>query len=140
MNYLLDTNACITLINGSSDPLRKRFSRSVSAGDQLFVSSVAMFELWYGIFKSSRPQFNTERLEAFLEGPIALLSFDEDDARTAGSVHAALKQRGKPIGSYDVLLAGQAINRKLTLVTANTSEFSRVKKLVWQDWSKGAYA
>jgi tRNA(fMet)-specific endonuclease VapC len=69
-----------------------------------------------------------------------LLSFDEDDARTAGSVHAALKQRGKPIGSYDVLLAGQAINRKLTLVTANTSEFSRVKELVWQDWSKGAYA
>ncbi len=140
MNYLLDTSACITLINGSSDPLRKRFSRSVSAGDQLFVSSVATFELWYGIFKSSRPQFNTERLEAFLEGPIALLAFDEDDARAAGSIHAALKQRGKTIGGYDVLLAGQAINRKLTLVTANTSEFSRVTGLVWQDWSKGAYA
>ncbi len=136
MNYLLDTNACIVLINGSSDPVRKRFDRAVTTGNQLFVSTIAMFELWYGVFKSSRIQFNTNRLETFLEGPITLLPFTEDDARVAGSVRAALKISGKPIGSYDVLLAGQAIHRKLALVTANVSEFSRVKELVWQDWVK----
>ena len=136
MNYLLDTNTCIVLINGSSDPVRKRFDRTVTAGNQLFVSTIAMFELWYGVFKSSRIQFNTNRLETFLEGPITLLPFTEGDARIAGSVRAALKIGGKPIGSYDVLLAGQAIHRKLALVTANVSEFSRVKELVWQDWAK----
>ena len=136
MNYLLDTNTCIALINGSSDGVRKRFDRTVAAGNQLFVSSIAMFELWFGVFKSSRAQFNTTRLEAFLEGPITLLAFTEDDARAAGSVRATLKLSGKPIGSYDVLLAGQAIHRKLTLVTANVSEFTRVKGLAWQDWAK----
>jgi tRNA(fMet)-specific endonuclease VapC len=136
MNYLLDTNACIVLINGSSDAFRKRFDHALSAGDQLFVSSVPMFELWYGVFKSGRLQFNSERLEAFLEGPITLLPFDEDDARAAGSIRALLRQRGKPIGAYDVLLAGQAVHRKLILVTANISEFSRVKDLACQDWSK----
>ena len=69
-------------------------------------------------------------------GPILLLPFDEEDARIAGSVRAALETSGKPIGAYDVLIAGQALKRQLTLVTANVSEFSRVKGLVWQDWAK----
>lgn len=136
MRYLLDTNVCIILINGTSQVSRKRFNRAVAAGDQIFVSSIAMFELWYGVFNSSRAQFNSSRLAAFLEGPIGLLDFDEDDARAAGLIRAALKQKGCPMGSYDVLLAGQAVQRSLTLVTANISEFSRVEELVCQDWGK----
>ncbi len=43
---------------------------------------------------------------------------------------------GKPIGAYDLLIAGQALRHKLTLVTANAKEFGRVKGLVWEDWAK----
>jgi tRNA(fMet)-specific endonuclease VapC len=43
---------------------------------------------------------------------------------------------GSAIGTYDVLIAGQALNRKLTLVTANVKEFGRVKGLDWEDWGK----
>jgi tRNA(fMet)-specific endonuclease VapC len=64
-----------------------------------------------------------------------MLAFEEDDARTAGDLRAGLERVGIPIDVYDLLLAGQALNRKLTLVTANVSEFSRVKNLSWQDWS-----
>ena len=95
-----------------------------------------MFELWYGVFKSSRVRLNSDRLEAFLEAPVGILCFDDDDARAAGLINAELKASGMPIGSYDVLMAGQAIQKNLTLVTANISEFSRVKKLTWQDWSR----
>ncbi len=94
------------------------------------------FELWYGVSKSSREELNTQRLATFLAGPIILLPFEHEDASSAGSVRAALEVSGKPIGAYDVLLAGQALQRQLTLVTANVSEFSRVKGLVWQDWAK----
>jgi tRNA(fMet)-specific endonuclease VapC len=135
VNFLLDTNACIALINGEPASLRKKFDRVTAAGDQVFVSSLAMFELWYGVFKSSREEFNTNRLKAFLTGSITLLAFDDEDAKVAGSVRAALERGGKQIGGYDVLFAGQAIRRDLTLVTANVSEFSRVKKLEWQDWA-----
>jgi tRNA(fMet)-specific endonuclease VapC len=135
VSYLLDTNACIVLINGTSDVLRGKFDRVATAGDRLYISSLVMFELWYGVYKSSRAEFNSQRLNTFLKGPITLLEFDENDARSAASVRAVLKRKGKPIGSYDVLLAGQAICRRLTLVTANVSEFSRVKELVWQDWA-----
>lgn len=128
MNYLLDTNACIALINGKPASVRARF-RKVDTGANIFVPSIVSFELWYGIAKSSLKEPNTKRLEAFFAGPIAVLPFDQDDARMAGSVRAALEISGKSIGAYDLLIASQALRHKLTLVTANVSEFARVKEL-----------
>lgn len=134
MNYLLDTNACIALINGSPAPVRTKLQKA--AGDRIFVSSIAVFELWYGVAKSTRQDFNRKRLETFLAGPVIVLPFEDDDGLVAGSIRASLEASGKPIGAYDVLMAGQALRHQLTLVTANVSEFSRVKGLAWQDWAK----
>jgi tRNA(fMet)-specific endonuclease VapC len=136
VNFLLDTNICIAIMNDSSRSVRSRFERALAAKRQIFVSSIAVFELWYGVFKSSRVRLNSDRLQAFLEAPVGILCFDDDDARAAGLINAELKAAGMPIGSYDVLMAGQAIQKNLTLVTANISGFSRVKKLTWQDWSR----
>jgi tRNA(fMet)-specific endonuclease VapC len=136
VNFLLDTNICIALMNDSSEAVRRRFQRAIAAKHQIFVSSIAVFELWYGVFKSSRVRLNSDRLEAFLDGPVGILLFDDDDARAAGLINAKLKAAGKPIGSYDVLMAGQAIQKSLTLVTANISEFSRVKSLTCHDWAR----
>ena len=136
MSYLLDTNACIALINGAPPRVRARLEEATSNSDSIFVSSIALFELWYGVFKSSRTEFNSKRLQTFLAGPIILLPFEDDDAKSAGSIRAVLETLGKPIGAYDILIAGQALRHKLTLVTANISEFSRVKHLVWEDWAK----
>ena len=57
-------------------------------------------------------------------------------ARAAGGVRAALEQAGTPIGAYDTLLAGRALRRELTLVTANVTEFARVSDLSWQNWAE----
>ncbi len=136
MSYLLDTNVCIALINGTPPLVRTHFEKVADKNDSIFVSSLALYELWYGVFKSTREEFNNKRLQTFLAGPIVLLPFEEDDAKAAGSVRATLEASGKPIGAYDILIAGQALHRKLTLVTANVSEFSRVKNLTWEDWAK----
>lgn len=135
MNYLLDTNACIALINGAPASLRMRFQKAVRHAE-IYVPSLVAFELWYGVAKSPRSAVNAQRLETFLSGPVIELPFDDEDARIAGSIRAALEVSGKPIGAYDLLIAGQARARQLTLVTANVSEFSRVKGLSWQDWAK----
>jgi tRNA(fMet)-specific endonuclease VapC len=136
MDYLLDTNACIALINGQPAAVRARMDKATAAGGRVLVSSIAVFELWYGVEKSARQEFNRKRLEKFLAGPLLVLSFEDADARAAGSVRAALEAVGKPIGAYDLLMAGQALRHQLTLVTANVKEFSRVKGLAWQDWAK----
>jgi len=135
MNFLLDTNACIALINGRQLTIRTRFQEEIHRRAEIFVSSITNFELWYGIHKSSREKFNAEKLRSFLAGPIKLLSFDEPDAQAAGAIRATLESSGKPIGAYDLLIAGQAVQRQLILVTANVSEFARVRGLSWQDWA-----
>jgi tRNA(fMet)-specific endonuclease VapC len=135
--YLLDTNACIALINGAPASVRTRFAKAVNTGAEVLVPAVAVFELWYGVAKSARPEANAKRVETFFAGPVRLLAFEEEDARRAGTVRSTLELTGKPIGAYDVLIAGQALCRNLTLVTANAREFGRVKGLVWEDWGKG---
>lgn len=133
--YLLDTNACIALINGSEATVRKRFQRAVARDSVVLLSSIVAFELWYGVAKSQRVESNTQRLEAFFAGPLEWIEFDADDARAAGTVRAELEAVGKPIGAYDVLLAGQARRRGATLVTSNAREFARVSGLKWEDWA-----
>ena len=133
--YLLDTNACIALINGTEMNVRRRFKRAVARESVILLSSIVAFELWYGVAKSQRKDSNTQRLETFLGGPLEWALFDEDDARAAGTVRAELEAVGKPVGAYDVLLAGQARRRGATLVTSNTKEFARVQGLKWEDWA-----
>jgi tRNA(fMet)-specific endonuclease VapC len=65
-----------------------------------------------------------------------VLPFESEDAEVAGEIRADLERTGKPIGAYDLLIAGQAIRNKVTLVTANVSEFARVKGLLWDGWGK----
>lgn len=133
--YLLDTNACIALINGTEINVRRRFQRAVARESVILLSSIVAFELWYGVTKSQRKDSNTQRLETFLGGPLEWALFDEDDARAAGTVRAELETVRRPVGAYDVLLAGQARRRGATVVTSNTKEFARVQGLKWEDWA-----
>jgi tRNA(fMet)-specific endonuclease VapC len=135
MSYLLDTNTIVALLRNKPAGVRERYRAAQAAGDYLALSSVVLFELWYGVAKSSQVQENTERLRVLLSGDVDLLDFDDEDARAAGQVRATLEKAGTAIGAYDLLIAGQALRRELTVVTANTSEFSRVSGLSWQDWT-----
>jgi tRNA(fMet)-specific endonuclease VapC len=136
LKYLLDTNACIALINGKPASVRTRFEKGLSAGSLAFVSSVVLLELWYGIAKSTHAENNTQRLMGFLSGPVSILPFQEEDARTAGEIRAETEAMGRPVGAYDLLIAGQALRHNITVVTANTREFARIKNLQWEDWTK----
>jgi tRNA(fMet)-specific endonuclease VapC len=136
LNYLLDTNVCIALLNENSPPIENRVLKELRSNSILSVSSVSVFELWYGVAKSARRPSNTQKLTAFLGSWIKLLSLDEEDAKIAGELRAEMDAIGRPIGQYDLLIAGQALRHKMTLVTANVKEFSRIKSLMWEDWSK----
>ncbi len=136
MTYLLDTNACIALINGAPKAVRRRFQSAIRRDATILLSSVVAFELWYGAAKSQRREANTQRLQAFLAGPLEWSDFDDEDAREAGMVRAELEAAGRPVGAYDVLIAGQARRRRATLVTSNVVEFARVCGLKWEDWGR----
>ena len=133
MRYLLDANAIIALLNDTTSPIARRVRRHVPR--DFGVSAVVVHELYYGAFKSQRVEQNVARVDAL---QFSVLEFDEEDARQAGQIRAHLASNGTPIGPYDVLIAGQARARELTLVTHNTSEFQRVPGLKVEDWKGSA--
>ena len=135
MSYLLDTNVCIALINGTSPKVRARSAEATRRGVTLATSSIVAHELWYGVAKSGRVLENANRLAAFLERAVAVLDYSAKDAQAAGEIRAELERQGQRIGEYDTLIAGQAFSRNLILVTANTREFGRVKGLRVEDWT-----
>lgn len=135
IEYSLDTSACIALLNGKSLALRTMVTEALGEGSVLCVSTVVLHELWFGAAKSECPAHNASRIQAFLSGPVQVMPFDEADARAAGDVGARLQRAGTPIGAYDTMIAGQALRRGLTVITADTHDFSRVDDLMWEDWA-----
>lgn len=130
---LLDTNCCIAMISGRKPQVRERLSRALDAGDIVMVPSITAFELWFGTANSDRVEANTRALSDFLD-EFEVLPFDHEDARLAGAIRFDLKRRGTSIGTYDVLIAAQTVRYEALLVTANTSEFSRVPNLRLENW------
>ena len=128
----LDTNVVIGLLNRRSAILRRRFE---AESVERCLSALVLFELQYGVAKSSKGSESAAKLKAFLRTPVTVLMFDADDASEAADIRAALARLGTPIGPYDTLIAAQARRRGATLVTANTREFSRVPGLVVADWT-----
>lgn len=124
------------MINGKPVAVRNRFEKAIKSGAQIHVSTITVFELGYGVEKSERKQANTERLQTFMAGPITSLTFEDEDAESAGTIRAALEKIGRPIDAYDLLISGQALRHKMALITANSKEFGRVKGLLWDDWAK----
>jgi tRNA(fMet)-specific endonuclease VapC len=129
VNYLLDTNVVIGLLNDAASKLARRARREKPA--DVAISAIAMHELFYGAFKSRRAAHNVALIDAL---QFAILEFDKEDARQAGELRALLAARGTPVGPYDVLIAGQAKARNLILVTHNRDEFGRVPGLRLDDW------
>jgi tRNA(fMet)-specific endonuclease VapC len=133
--YFLDTNVVIALLNNRPIEVRGRYRRVASGRTSIVISSVVLMELWYGVARSERRRQNADQLRIFLSGDISVAPFEEEDAEVAGDLRGILAKAGTPIGPYDIMIAAQALRAGATLVTANTSEFRRVRGLVCQDWT-----
>ena len=72
-------------------------------------------------------------LDALLSA-MAILPFDETDAKAAAAIRAALRREGRPIGPYDCQIAGCGLARGLVVVTANEAEFRRIGGLRIENW------
>lgn len=133
MNYLLDTNICIYIINKKPASVIKRIQ--TKQPEQIAISTITQAELEYGIARSRNADQNRIALLEFLF-PFLLIDFDQMAAVQYGLIRASLESRGKPIGSMDMLLAAQARSRDLILVTNNEKEFHRIEGLKLENWVK----
>ena len=129
MLSLLDTNAVTALLNAQGGLVSQRIRQYRPA--DIGLPSIVMHELYFGAFRSQRLERNLALVDRLR---FEVVPFDQDDARRAGEIRAALAAQGTPIGGYDVLIAGQASARGLTLVSRNVREFARVESLRVENW------
>ena len=131
----LDTNVVIAVINRRNADAVRRMGEALTQGAEICLSVIVLYELRYGYARSDRKLLMEALLAEFLSPGIAVLPFEEEDARHAGDIRAHLERIGQPIGHYDYLIAAQARRRGAILVTANGREFDRVPGLMVTDWA-----
>ncbi len=131
MRFLLDTNVCIKILNGSSEAVVARMHGRDPA--EITLSAVVRAELVYGARKSRHVAANLRLVEGFCE-PFVCLPVDDRTADVYGGIRADLERLGRPIGPNDLMIASTALAHSLTLVTHNLSEFTRVPGLRVDDW------
>jgi len=131
MRYLLDTNACIAILNGTDVSLRDRLDE---IGPQnVTICSVVKAELLYGARNSARVEQNISKVTAFCRG-LKSLPFDDNAAEFYGINRTILERSGTKIGEADLMIANIALAHDLTVMTRNHKEFERVPGLKIETW------
>jgi len=128
--YVIDTNTLIYFFKGMGNVPNKFLAVSPK---EIAIPSIVIYELEYGIAKSSSPKKRQGQLKE-LCSLVEILPFDDESARISASIRAKLEKKGTPIGPYDILIAGTALQHQGILITNNTKEFSRVPKLKLDNW------
>ena len=127
--YMLDTNILSDLIK---NPRGLAAQRVRQHQDELCTSIIVASELRYGCAKKGSAQL-LRKVEDLL-GELAVLAFDVPVDSDYGRIRNHLEAGGQPIGANDLFIAAHAYCLKLTLVTANIREFSRVQGLTVENW------
>lgn len=130
--YLLDTNIISDLVR---NPQGRIFKHIKNAGEQTVCTSIIVAaELRYGIRNKDSDRL-TRQVEAILSH-IDILSLESPADEYYSKLRVFLEKAGTSIGPNDMLIAAHALALDLTLVSANTKEFSRIPDLKLDNWLK----
>jgi len=114
MKVLIESSAIIDYLKGN-----KKVKEVILNSEDFYVSSLTVYEILLGKVKESEI---LDFLSAF-----KIINPTKKDAIIGSQIYKKLKDKGKLIGSFDILISAQAINRRLTLVTRD-SDFLKVKE------------
>jgi tRNA(fMet)-specific endonuclease VapC len=128
--FLLDTNIVSDLVR---HPQGRAAVKIAELGEDAVATSIIVAaELRYGAVKKGSARLASQ-LEAVL-GALEVLPLEAPADTAYGDARVALEAAGTPIGGNDLLIAAQALALDMTVVTANVSEFSRVRGLKVENW------
>lgn len=128
--YVLDTNTLIYFFKSMGSVADNLLSKKPA---DIGIPAIVLYELELGIAKSAAPKKRAMQLDKLID-TVQILGFSTPEAKASAQIRATLEKQGTPIGPYDTLIAGTALANQGTLVTHNTGEFKRIKKLAVEDW------
>lgn len=130
LHYMLDTDLLSDLIRHPQGTVANRVA---SVGEETICTSIVVAaELRFGAEKSGSPKL-AARIDLILSA-LEVLPLEPPADRHYGQIRQQLTRHGTPIGPNDLLIAAHALALDITVVTANTREFSRVPGLRVENW------
>lgn len=129
-NFMLDTDTVSLALRGEGGVAVRILNHRPS---ELCISSITLSELRFGA--DSKKSRSLHRLIDTFIGSVQVLPFDFAAANKFGIVASSLKRKGKPIGTFDTLLASHALSKEVTFVTCNLRHFKRVSGLKVESWA-----
>lgn len=128
MAYLFDTDAISEALRSRPLPDYVSWLETVPREEQL-TSAVSVGELFYGAFRSSRPERHLGPIRERVLPALTILPYDRAVAEVFGLLRARLETAGTPLPDADLQIAATAIYHDLELVTGNLRHFDRIGEL-----------
>lgn len=133
MTWVLDTNTVVFCLRGKRPSVLQTLMSK--RAESVFIPMQVRAELLVGAAKSARPDESRAAVRKFI-APFELIEADTMVTEEYVRIRIALENAGKQISEADLWIAATALNCGSTLVTNNTTEFSRISGLNLEDWSQ----
>ncbi len=125
MKLVLDTSAYIDFGQGSSEVVNLLATR----GNEIFLPSPVLGELFFGFMRGSRSSFNVGKLHDFIAAiGVSIIDVTEEIARKYAVIFLALTAKGARIPINDVWIAACCMGVGGTLVTRDR-HFDRIDQI-----------
>ena len=130
MKIVLDTDIIIYFLKGNEKISKKLLS---FPPNDIYTTIFNITEMLYGAYNSKKIEYNLKLIKDFAKN-INILHFDEEASEIFAKNKAQLKQEGKLIADFDLLIASIAIVNNCILITNNIRHFKRIKTLQVENW------
>ena len=125
MNYLIDTDIAIEYLRGNQKAISKLMEFSF---EKLFISTLSLAELFYGVYRSNNQEKHTNGLLLFLE-KVELVSINFEICKLFGKTKSELKKQGNTVDNFDLLIGCISLHGNYTLLTNNIGHYNKIQGL-----------
>jgi tRNA(fMet)-specific endonuclease VapC len=125
--FLLDTNTIIDLFAGKNS-----VKENLMHANEVFISSIAIGELYFGAYKSHNTNNNLRQIDDFTAS-CTVLCCNQDTAHEYGIIKNKLREKGMPIPENDIWIASIARQYDLILITSD-NHFDKIEDLKHEKW------
>ena len=130
MMYQLDTNVVIQILRGDKAIIKQVYEVGI---DNCCISEITIAELYYGAVKGNRKSnFDDIDIIRRMFQIIPIYDSFEQLAR----IRLELKNQGKLIDAYDMMIGATAVYYGFTLVTHNTKHYTNIPDILLKDWQQ----
>ena len=126
MKYLIDTDWVINHLKGENRVVRKL---EELAPEGVAISVISLAEIYEGVYYSKDPVKSQQLLEEFLAPDLNVLNVDQEICKIFGKERGKLRQKGKIVSDFDLLIASTCLRYNLTILTNNRRHYEIVEGL-----------